>query len=46
MTVAKSKIDRPYAPDYVDATTLAYRLCISEIDRGEAGSHQPIAKGT
>ena len=30
MTVAKSKIVRPYAPDYVDATTLAYRLCVSE----------------
>ena len=26
----KSKIVRPYAPDYVDATTLAYRLCVSE----------------
>ena len=31
MTVAKSKIIRPYAPDYVDATTLAYRLCVSEL---------------
>ena len=30
MTVAKSKIARPYAPDYVDKTTLAYRLCVSE----------------
>lgn len=30
MTIAKSKIVRPYAPDYVDAATLAYRLCISE----------------
>jgi len=30
MSVAKSKIVRPYAPDYVDATTLAYRLCVSE----------------
>ena len=30
MSVAKSKIIRPYAPDYVDATTLAYRLCVSE----------------
>jgi hypothetical protein len=30
MTVAKSNIVRPYAPDYVDATTLAYRLCVSE----------------
>ena len=30
MTVAKSKIVRSYAPDYVDATTLAYRLCVSE----------------
>jgi hypothetical protein len=30
MTTAKSKIVRPYAPDYVDATTLAYRLNVSE----------------
>jgi len=30
MTTPKSKIVRPYAPDYVDAATLAYRLCISE----------------
>ena len=30
MSVAKNKIVRPYAPDYVDATTLAYRLCVSE----------------
>ena len=30
MTVAKSKIVRPYAPDYVDAATLAYRLSVSE----------------
>jgi hypothetical protein len=30
MTVAKSKIIRPYAPDYVDAATLAYRLSVSE----------------
>ena len=30
MTIAKSKIIRPYAPDYVDATTLAYRLSVSE----------------
>ena len=30
MTLPKSKIVRPYAPDYVDATTLAYRLCVSE----------------
>ncbi len=29
MTVAKSKIVRPYAPDYVDKATLAYRLCVS-----------------
>lgn len=31
MTVAKSKIIRPYAPDYVDAATLAYRLSVSEL---------------
>ena len=30
MTVAKSKVIRPYAPDYVDAATLAYRLSVSE----------------
>jgi hypothetical protein len=30
VTVAKAKIVRPYAPDYVDAATLAYRLCVSE----------------
>lgn len=30
MTVAKSKVLRPYAPDYVDAATLAYRLSVSE----------------
>ncbi len=30
VTVAKSKIVRPYAPDYVDVKTLAYRLCVSE----------------
>ncbi len=30
MTVAKSKIVRPYAPDYVDAATLAYRLSVSK----------------
>ena len=30
MTVAKSKIVRPYAPDYVDVATLAYRLSVSE----------------
>ena len=30
MTVAKSKVVRPYAPDYVDASTLAYRLSVSE----------------
>ena len=30
VSVAKCKIVRPYAPDYVDATTLAYRLCVSE----------------
>jgi predicted site-specific integrase-resolvase len=30
MTLAKSKICRPYAPDYVDAATLAYRLSVSE----------------
>lgn len=30
MTVAKAKVARPYAPDYVDAATLAYRLSVSE----------------
>jgi hypothetical protein len=30
MTVAKTKVVRPYAPDYVDAATLAYRLSVSE----------------
>ncbi len=30
MTIAKSKIVRPYAPDYVDRVTLGYRLCVSE----------------
>ena len=30
MTVAKSKVVRPYAPDYVDAATLAYHLSVSE----------------
>jgi hypothetical protein len=30
MTIAKSKVSRPYAPDYVDAATLAYRLSLSE----------------
>jgi hypothetical protein len=30
MTVAKSKVVRTYAPDYVDAATLAYRLSVSE----------------
>lgn len=30
MTVAKASIVRPYAPDYVDAKTLAYRLSVSE----------------
>ena len=30
MSTAKSKVTRPYAPDYVDATTLAYRLSVSE----------------
>ena len=30
MTVAKSKIVRPYASDHVDAATLAYRLSVSE----------------
>jgi hypothetical protein len=30
VTIAKSKIVRPYAPDYVDKVTLAYRLCVSE----------------
>ena len=30
MAKAKSKNTRPYAPDYVDAATLAYRLSVSE----------------
>jgi len=30
MTAKKSKVTRPYAPDYVDAATLAYRLSVSE----------------
>lgn len=30
MTQPKSKIQRPFAPDYVDAATLAYRLSVSE----------------
>ena len=30
MTIAKSKVVRPYAPDFVDAATLAYRLCVSQ----------------
>jgi hypothetical protein len=30
MTTAKHKVVRPYAPDYVDASTLAYRLSVSE----------------
>lgn len=30
MTQPKSRITRPYAPDYVDAATLAYRLSVSE----------------
>ena len=30
MTVAKSKLIRPYAPDYVDAATLAHRLDCSK----------------
>lgn len=29
MSAAKSKVTRPYAPDYVDLTTLAYRLSVS-----------------
>lgn len=30
MTQPKAKIQRPFAPDYVDAATLAYRLSVSE----------------
>jgi transcriptional regulator with XRE-family HTH domain len=30
MTLPKAKIRRPFAPDYVDASTLAYRLSVSE----------------
>lgn len=30
MAEAKRSVVRPYAPDYVDAATLAYRLCVSE----------------
>lgn len=30
MTQSKSKIVRPYTPDYVDVATLAYRLSVSE----------------
>ncbi len=30
MSTAKSKVTRPYAPDYVDVPTLAYRLTVSE----------------
>ncbi len=30
MAASKHSISRPYAPDYVDAPTLAYRLCVSE----------------
>jgi hypothetical protein len=30
MAQAKREVSRPYAPDYVDAQTLAYRLCVSE----------------
>jgi predicted DNA-binding transcriptional regulator AlpA len=43
MSVAKSKIVRPYAPDYVDVTTLAYRLSVSEstIDKWERAGKLP-----
>jgi predicted DNA-binding transcriptional regulator AlpA len=43
MTVAKSEITRPYAPDYVDVTTLAYRLSVSEstIERWERDRKLP-----
>ena len=30
MTLPKSKVELPFAPDYVDAKTLAYRLSVSE----------------
>ena len=30
MAEAKRSVSRPYPPDYVDAATLAYRLCVSE----------------
>jgi hypothetical protein len=30
MAEAKRSVVRPYPPDYVDAATLAYRLCCSE----------------
>ena len=30
MAEAKRDVRRPYLPDYVDASTLAYRICVSE----------------